>query len=120
AYPNVTGIRISSQLLMLSKLIDNPIIIPIFKQIKMMKLITETFYFPSNFALKFVQRFPSLIDIELHVLLSFDNCVSVINTFLIYLENLHYVKSNCYQDTLFDDPFSRDYKGCVLSFNSFK
>ncbi|CAF1470058.1 unnamed protein product, partial [Rotaria sordida] len=42
---------------------------------------------------------------------SFDNCVSVINTFLIYLENLHYVKSNCYQDTLFDDPFSRDYKG---------
>ncbi|CAF1544445.1 unnamed protein product, partial [Rotaria sordida] len=79
AYPNVTGIRISSQLLMLSKLIDNPIIIPIFKQIKMMKLITETFYFPSNFALKFVQRFPSLIYIELHVL-SFDNCVSVINT----------------------------------------
>ncbi|CAF5104099.1 unnamed protein product, partial [Rotaria sp. Silwood1] len=65
ACPNVTGIRISTQLLMLSKFIDNPSLIPGFKQIKMIKSITEKFYFPSNFALKLVQRFPSLIDIEL-------------------------------------------------------
>ncbi|CAF4918817.1 unnamed protein product [Rotaria sp. Silwood1] len=49
ACPNVTGVRIR------------------FKQIKMIKSITEKFYFPSNFALKLVQRFPSLIDIELQV-----------------------------------------------------
>ena len=100
----MTDITISTRLLMLSKLIDNPSLIPIFKQIKMIKSITEKIYFPS----KFVQRFPSLIDIELQVL-SFDNCVSVINIFLTYLKNLSYFKINYSQKTLLDDPFSRNY-----------
>ncbi|CAF2406387.1 unnamed protein product [Rotaria sp. Silwood2] len=108
ACTNVTGIRISTRLLMLSKLIDNPLLIPKFKQIKMMKLIREKIYCTSNFASKFVQRFPSLVNIELHVF-SFDNCVSIMNTFLTCLENLFYVKINYSQDTLFDDPFSCDY-----------
>ena len=74
----------------------------------MVTSITEKFYFPSDFVLKFVDRFPSLFDIELQVF-SFDHCVSIINTFLSHLKNLSYIKIDYYQDTLLDDPFSRDY-----------
>jgi hypothetical protein len=81
---------------------------PIFKQIKMIKSITKNIYFPLNFVLKFVQRFPSLVHIEFQVF-SFDHCVSIIDRFLTQLENLSYIKINYYQDTLLDDPFSRDY-----------
>ncbi|CAF4750965.1 unnamed protein product [Rotaria sp. Silwood2] len=65
AYPNVINLIIGSRLLVLSELIDNPSLIPIFKQIKMVKSITKKIYFPSNLASKLVQRFPSLIHIEL-------------------------------------------------------
>ncbi|CAF3864820.1 unnamed protein product [Rotaria sp. Silwood1] len=65
ACSNVINLIINTPLLLLSKLIDNSFLIRIFKQIKMVKSITENFFFPSNFALKFVQRFPSLNHIEL-------------------------------------------------------
>ncbi|CAF1180455.1 unnamed protein product [Rotaria sordida] len=65
ACPNVINLIIGSRLLVLSKLIDNPSLIPIFKQIKMIESIRKKIYFPSNFASKLVQRFPSLIHIEL-------------------------------------------------------
>jgi hypothetical protein len=97
----MTGIIISTQLLMLSKLIDNSSLIPLFKQIKLIKSIREKCYFLLNFVSKFIQRFPSLSHIELQVF-SFDNCVSLINTFLTYVRNLIYVKIN------YSDPFSRD------------
>ena len=74
----------------------------------MVRSITEKLYFPSHFALKFVDRFPSLFDIELQVF-SFDHCVSIIDIFLSHLKNLSYVKIDYHQDTLLDDPFSRDY-----------
>jgi len=108
ACPNVTNLTIDIRFLLLSKLIDNPNLISSFKQIKIIKLIKKKNYFPSNFALKFVQRFPSLSHIELQVF-SFDNCVSIIDIFLTQLEHLSYVKINYDQDTLLDDPFSYDY-----------
>jgi len=108
ACPNVTNLIIDTRLLRLSKLIDNPSLISIFKQIKMIKSRTNKSYFPSKFAFKFVQRFPSLSHIELHVF-SFDNCVSIIDIFLSQLENLSYIKINYDHDTLLDDPFSCDY-----------
>jgi hypothetical protein len=69
---------------------------------------TKNVYFPSNCASKLVQHFPSLNHIELQVF-SFDNCVSVIDTFLTQLENLSYIKINYDKDTLLDDPFSRNF-----------
>jgi len=108
ACPNVIELIINTRLLLLSKLIDNPSLIQIFKQIKMIKSITEKIYFPSNFALKFVQRFPSLSQIKLQVF-SFDICVYVIDIFLAHLKNLSYLNINYNQDTLLDDPFSCDY-----------
>jgi hypothetical protein len=102
------GIIISTQVLMLSKLIDNSSLIPLFKQIKLIKSIREKCYFLLNFVSKFIQRFPSLSHIELQVF-SFDNCVSLINTFVTYVTNLGYVKINYSQNTLLIDPFSRDY-----------
>ncbi|CAF4819539.1 unnamed protein product, partial [Rotaria sp. Silwood2] len=75
---------------------------------KMVKSITKKIYFPSNLASKLVQRFPSLIHIELQVY-SFDNCISIIEVFLSSLKNLSYLKINYNQDILLDDPFSCDY-----------
>jgi hypothetical protein len=103
----VINLIIGTQLLVLSKLIDNPSL-SIFKQIKLIESITKNVYFPPNFASKFVQRFPSLVHIELQVY-SFDHCVSIIEMFLSNLENLSYLKINYYQDTLLDDPFSCNY-----------
>jgi len=86
----------------------------------MIELVTKNIYLPSNFApkiiqhfssniaSKFVERFPLLSHIELHVF-SFDNCVSIIDIFLSQLENLSYIKINYDHDTLLDDPFSCDY-----------
>ncbi|CAF2830489.1 unnamed protein product [Rotaria sp. Silwood2] len=74
----------------------------------MIKSITKNNYFPSNFALKLVQRFPSLSHIELQAY-SFDKYVFIIDLFLIRLEQLSYLKI-CYdQDTLLDDPFTYEY-----------
>ncbi|CAF1192751.1 unnamed protein product [Rotaria sp. Silwood1] len=106
--PNLIDLKINVQLLISSKLFNNPSLISIFKQIKILKLITEKIYFPSNSAIKFVRRFPSLTHIELKVF-SFDNCVSTIDIFLNYLQYLSYTKINYDQITLLDDPFSRDY-----------
>ncbi|CAF4012511.1 unnamed protein product, partial [Rotaria sordida] len=63
--PNVIYLIINTSLLLFSKIINNLSLIPIFKQIKMIKSITKDIYFPSNFILKFVERFPSLVHIEL-------------------------------------------------------
>ncbi|CAF4099791.1 unnamed protein product, partial [Rotaria sordida] len=72
ACPNVISLIISIPLLLLSKLIDHSSLISIFKQIKMIKLVTKNNYFPSNFVFKLVERFPSLSHIELQTY-SFDN-----------------------------------------------
>ncbi|CAF3308506.1 unnamed protein product, partial [Rotaria sp. Silwood2] len=108
AYSNFIDLKINVRLLIFSKLFDNPCLMPIFKQIKILKLITEQMYLPSNSALKFVQRFSSLTRIELKVF-SFDNCISIIDIFLSHLQHLSYAKINYDQVTLLDDPFSRDY-----------
>jgi len=61
-----------------------------------------------SFASKFVQRFPSLSDIELQVF-SFDICSFIIEIFLTELEELAYLKIDYNQGTLLDDTFSREY-----------
>ncbi|CAM4760894.1 unnamed protein product [Rotaria magnacalcarata] len=107
ACPNITNLIINTRLLV-SKLIDDQSLISVFKKIKMIESIAQKIYFPSNFAWKFVQCFPSLSHIELQVF-SFDNCVFIIDIFLTHLKNLSYIKINFYQHTLLEDPFSRDY-----------
>ncbi|CAF4031151.1 unnamed protein product, partial [Rotaria sordida] len=108
ACPNVVNLTMNTTLLISSRFIDNPLLIPIFKQIKLIETKTEKIYFPSNFPQKLVEYFPSLIHIELQVF-SFDNCVSSIETFLSHLKNLSYLKITYYENTSFNDPFSRDY-----------
>ncbi|CAF3809115.1 unnamed protein product, partial [Rotaria sp. Silwood1] len=108
ACPNVHSLIINTSLLVLSKLIDNSSLIPIFKQIKMIKTITENIYFPLAYASKFVQRFPSLCHIELQVF-SFDICSFIIDIFLTELKQISYMEINYNDDTFFDDPFSCEY-----------
>jgi hypothetical protein len=108
ACSNVNDLTIDTPLVFYSKLIDNPSLISIFKQIKILELNTGNFYFHPDFALKLAQRFPSLKSIELEVI-SFDDCLCIIDVFLTQMENLFRVKVKYHQRTTLDDPFSRDY-----------
>ncbi|CAF3292049.1 unnamed protein product [Rotaria sp. Silwood2] len=80
----------------------------IFKQIKILKSITENCYVPSDFSLKFVQRFPSLTDIELQ-LYSFDDCIYAIDILVSHLKNLSYLKIYYIEVSSLDHPFSLNY-----------
>ncbi|CAF3940235.1 unnamed protein product [Rotaria sp. Silwood1] len=94
--------------LVLSEFIDNQSLFSIFKQIKILKSITENCYVPSDFSLKFVQRFPSLTDIELQVY-SFDDCIYAIDILLSHLKNLSYLKIYYIEVSLLDHSFSLNY-----------
>ncbi|CAF4234666.1 unnamed protein product, partial [Adineta steineri] len=108
ACPNVINLIVNTSLLLSPNIIDNASLIPIFKNIKIITSITENVYFPSNFPLKFVQRFPSLTNIEIQVF-SFDHAASIIDIFLTQLEHLSYIKIHHDTDTLLDDHFSCHY-----------
>ncbi|CAF1264568.1 unnamed protein product [Adineta steineri] len=107
ACPNVTNLKILTELLISSKFIDNASLISVFKRIKMIETTFEDVYFPTSFSMKFVDRFPSLAHIELQVI-SFDNCVSIIDTFLNHLKNLSYLKIDYFEDSPLYDPFPRE------------
>ncbi len=94
--------------LLFSEFIDNQSLFSIFKQIKILKSITEHCYVRPNFISKLVQRFPSLTDIELQVR-SFDDCIYAIDVLLSHLKNLSYLKIYYIKVSSFDHPFSRNY-----------
>ena len=101
------NLTILTELLISSKFIDNSSLISVFKRIKLIVTTFEDVYFPTSFAVKLVDRFPSLIHIELQVI-SFNSCVSIIDTFLSHLQNLSYLKIDYFEDPPLDDPFSRE------------
>ncbi|CAF1331026.1 unnamed protein product, partial [Rotaria sordida] len=108
ACPNVIDLQMNPSDLVLSEFIDNRSLFSIFKQIKILKAITEDGYVRSNFTLKLVQLFPSLTNIELQVL-SFKDCICAIDILLSHLENLSYLKIYYIQVSSLDHPFSRNY-----------
>ncbi|CAF5104525.1 unnamed protein product, partial [Rotaria sp. Silwood1] len=108
ACPNVIDLQINPADLVLSEFIDNQFLISIFKQIKILKSIRENDCVPSNFASKLVERFSSLTDIVLQVL-SFDDCICVIDILLSHLKNLSYLKIYYNQVSSLDHPFSHNY-----------
>ncbi|CAF4061270.1 unnamed protein product [Adineta steineri] len=55
--------------------------------------------------MKFVDRFPSLAYIEFQVI-SFNDCVFIIDTFLSRLKNLSYLKIDYFENSPLDAPFS--------------
>ncbi|CAM4834642.1 unnamed protein product, partial [Rotaria magnacalcarata] len=102
ACPNMVDLTILTELLISSKFIDNPSLISAFKEIEAIETTFEDVYFPSSFAPKLVERFPSLTHIELQVV-SFNNCASIIDIFLSHLKNLSYLKIDYFEDTSLDD-----------------
>ncbi|CAF3997034.1 unnamed protein product, partial [Rotaria sp. Silwood2] len=108
ACPNVIDLEMNPSDLVLSEFIDNRSLFSIFKQIKILKAITENCYVCSNFTSKLVQRCPSLTDIELQVF-SLDDCICAIDILLSHLKNLSYLKIYYIQVSLLDHPFSRNY-----------
>ncbi|CAF3938525.1 unnamed protein product [Adineta steineri] len=105
ACSNLTILTILTELLIYSKFIDNSFLIPIFKQIELIETTFEDVYFSPSFSMKFVDRFPSLTHIKLQVI-SFNDCVSIIDPFLSHLKNLSYIKIDYFENSLLDDPFS--------------
>lgn len=99
-------------------LFDNPSFISIFRRLQGLQLLTENvdglellaenIYFPLKYASKLIQRFPSLIDIELQVL-SFDTCVYLVDILLDGLVNLLHLKIFFIEDTILDNLYSRNY-----------
>ncbi|CAF3783030.1 unnamed protein product, partial [Rotaria sordida] len=65
--PNVIDLSISTELLLLSKIIDNRSLFPVFERIKKIELIKNIVYFLPSSASKIVERFPSLNNIKLTV-----------------------------------------------------
>ncbi|CAF4764962.1 unnamed protein product [Rotaria sp. Silwood1] len=108
ACPNVIDLELNPSDLILSEFIDYQSLFAIFKQIKILKSITENCYVPSDFLLKLVQRFPSLTDIELQVY-SFDDCIYAIDILLSHLKNLSYLKIYYIEVSLLDHSFSLNY-----------
>ncbi|CAF3684940.1 unnamed protein product [Rotaria sordida] len=108
ACPNVIDLELNPSDLILPEFIDHQSLFTIFKQIKILKSITENSYVPSNFLLKLVERFPSLTDIELQVY-SFDDCIYAIDILLSHLKNLSYLKIYYIKDSVVDHPFPCNY-----------
>ncbi|CAF3107367.1 unnamed protein product [Rotaria sp. Silwood2] len=110
ACPNVIDLELNPSDLILPEFLDHQSLFTIFKQIKILKSITENCYVPSDFLLKLVQRFPSVTDIELQVY-SFDDCIYAIDILLSHLKNLSYLKIYYIKDSVVDHTFSRN---CII------
>ncbi|CAF1550535.1 unnamed protein product [Rotaria sordida] len=108
ACPNVIDLELNPSDLILPEFIDHQSLFTIFKQIKILKSITENCYVPSNFLLKLVERFPSLTDIELQVY-SFDDCIYAIDILISHLKNLSYLNIYYIKDSVVDHPFPCNY-----------
>ena len=107
ACPNMTSLIIGTPLLA-STFLDNPSLTLTFSRVKTIESVTDNVYFPLKYASKLVQRFPSLVQIELRVF-SFDICVAIVDIILSGLAKLSYLEFHFNRDTLLDDPCSRDY-----------
>ncbi|CAF4115690.1 unnamed protein product [Rotaria sordida] len=108
ACPNVKKLAMSSSLLFLPIIFDNPTLSETFKQLNVLDLVADGLYFPLKYASKFVQRFPSLTVIEIEVY-SIDDSVPIIDIFLASLAKLRFLKIHFKYDSLLDDPCSRNY-----------
>jgi hypothetical protein len=82
---NIIHLKICTQVSQLQKLQLST------KDVEGFELLAENIYFPLKYASKLIQRFPSLIDIQLQVL-SFDTCVHLVDILLDGLVNLLHLK----------------------------
>ncbi|CAF0913784.1 unnamed protein product [Rotaria sordida] len=59
---------IGTPLLLHTTLLDNSLLIPVFSQLQSLYMIPENVYFPFEYASKLVERFPSLVHVELRII----------------------------------------------------
>ncbi len=79
----------------------------IFNRLNTVHIWADDTYFPSKYALKFVQRFPSLtVQIEVY---SIYIAVPIVEIFLTGLAKLCFIIIDIEHDSLLDDPFPRNY-----------
>ncbi|CAM2721571.1 unnamed protein product, partial [Rotaria socialis] len=108
ACPNVIDLKISPLYLYLASIIDNPSLISIFKQIKILNLITKYSNVCSDLVSNLVKRFPSLTHMEVRVA-SFNYFESAIDILLSHQQNLSYLNIGHSTPAIFNQPFSRSH-----------
>ncbi|CAF3464144.1 unnamed protein product, partial [Rotaria socialis] len=108
ACPNVIDLKISPLYLYLAAIIDNPSLISIFKQIKILDLITKYSNVCSDLVSNLVKRFPSLTHMEVRVA-SFNYFESAIDILLSHQQNLSYLNIGHSTPAIFNQPFSRSH-----------
>jgi len=85
-----------------SILYNNPSFIPIFHRLKSLYLLTKGIYFPVKYALNLIERFSSLIHLELEIY-SVDKCRPLINILLDGLPKLIHLKIHFHKNKLLCD-----------------
>ncbi|CAF3961433.1 unnamed protein product, partial [Rotaria magnacalcarata] len=108
ACPNVIDLKISPLYLYLEAIIYNSSLISIFKQIKILNLITGYCNICRNLISNLVKRFPSLTHMEVPVA-SFNYCESTIDILLSHQQNLSYLNIGHSTPAVFNQPFSRSH-----------
>ncbi|CAF4926457.1 unnamed protein product [Rotaria sp. Silwood1] len=77
------------------------------EDVEKLKPWREYMFFSLQYAPDLIQRFPSLIDIELPVF-SFNTCIQLADILLDGLANLHHLKIHFINKTTLDNSYSRD------------
>ncbi|CAF5097834.1 unnamed protein product, partial [Rotaria magnacalcarata] len=108
ACPNVIDLKISPLYLYLEAIIYNSSLISIFKQIKILNLITGYCNICRNLISNLVKRFPSLTHMEVSVA-SFNYFESAIDILLSHQQNLSYLNIGHSTPAIFNQPFSRSH-----------
>jgi hypothetical protein len=83
-------------------LYDNPSLIPVFYRLKSLYLLTKDLRFPSKYALQLIERFPSLIHLELEVY-SLDKCIPLLDVLLDGLPKLIHLKIHFHKNKSLHD-----------------
>jgi hypothetical protein len=97
-----------NSLLFSSQVFNNLALTSTFNRLNAVHILADDMYFPSKYALKFVQRFPFLSTVQIEVY-SIDTAVPIVDIFLSGLAKLRFIIVDFKHDSLLDDPFSRNY-----------
>ncbi len=97
ATPGVTQLKIGNQLIFSPILYDHLSLIPVFNRLRSLHLLTGAVLFPSNYATKLVERFPSLIHLKLEIY-EIDRNTPLLNILLDGLPKLIHLQIKFYED----------------------
>ncbi|CAF4094436.1 unnamed protein product [Rotaria sordida] len=106
--PKLIHLVIGTPLLLHTTLFDNSLLIPVFSQLQSLYMIPENVYFPVEYASKLVERFPSLVHVELRTICLGTDAL-LVDTLLRGLAKLIHLKIFFTYKLYIDETCSVDY-----------